>query len=87
VTPQIIVLLVGCWIVFSVAMTVKYHGKPLLLIDFPSLTVVILAALDIGARAFFDIDPAAMLLGSYYRAACSVVGVCAIWQFCRQRYW
>lgn len=81
-------VLIGCWALFSAAMTVKFHGKPLLLIDFPTLLIVILAAIDIGADVFFGIDPAAQLLGTlFYDVARVAVGLSGVWQFFRQRYW
>lgn len=81
-------VLIGGWAVFSAAMTVKFHGKPLFWLDFPTLLIVIMAALDIGAIACFNIDPAALLLGPHsYDVARVAIGISGVWQFFRQRYW
>ncbi len=82
----IIVGLVVCWVLISIAATTRYHGVGLGWIDIPTLLIVILAALDIGFTAVFGIDPAARMLSPQLYGVVSVlVGMSGIWQFCRQR--
>jgi len=82
----IIAGLVVCWVLISIAATTRYHGVGLGWIDIPTLLIVILAALNIGFKAFFGIDLAARVLSpQFYRLVSVLVGMSGVWQFFRQR--
>jgi uncharacterized membrane protein YuzA (DUF378 family) len=82
----IIVGLVVCWVLISIAATTRYHGVSLGWIDIPTLLIVILAALNIGFKAFFGIDLAARMLSpQFYNLVSVLVGMSGVWQFFRQR--
>jgi uncharacterized membrane protein YuzA (DUF378 family) len=57
------------------------------LIDFPTLVFIIAGGLDLGVLGFFGYDAAAAVFGSHTRIAYMVVGVSAVWQLFRQRFW
>ena len=55
-------------------------------IDFPTLVLVIAAGLQLGILGFFGWDPADALFGAYTKLAYMLVGLSAVWQLCRQRF-
>jgi uncharacterized membrane protein YuzA (DUF378 family) len=57
------------------------------LIDFLTLVLIIVGGLDLGILGFFGYDAAAAAFGPYARIAYMAVGISAVWQLMRQRFW
>jgi uncharacterized membrane protein YuzA (DUF378 family) len=57
------------------------------LIDFSTLVLIIVGGLDLGILGFFGYDTAAAAFGPYTRIAYMAVGISAVWQLTRQRFW
>jgi uncharacterized membrane protein YuzA (DUF378 family) len=55
-------------------------------IDHPSMILIILAGMNLGLKAAFDIDLVERYLGDYSRITYEIVGLAAIWQLMRQRF-
>jgi uncharacterized membrane protein YuzA (DUF378 family) len=56
------------------------------LIDFPTLVLIIVGGLDLGALGFFGFDAATAVFGPHTRIAYMAVGISAVWQLLRQRF-
>ena len=61
-------------------------GVPMWIIDFPTLVLIIVGGLDLGALGFFGYDAAAAVFGPNVRIAYMAVGVSAVWQLMRQKF-
>ncbi len=55
-------------------------------IDFITLVLIIVAGLHIGIIGFFEINLAEMTFGSHVALIYEIVGVSAIWQLLRQKF-
>jgi uncharacterized membrane protein YuzA (DUF378 family) len=56
------------------------------IIDFPTLVLIIGAGLQLGLLGFFGWDVAGALFGAYTKIAYMLVGLSAVWQLRRQRF-
>ena len=57
------------------------------LIDFSTLVLIIVGGLNLGVLGFFGDDAAAAAFGPHTQIAYMVVGISAVWQLMRQRFW
>jgi uncharacterized membrane protein YuzA (DUF378 family) len=55
-------------------------------IDFFSLILILVAGIELGLIGFFGFSFLTWLFGSWYTVAYDVIGVAAVWQTMRQRY-
>jgi uncharacterized membrane protein YuzA (DUF378 family) len=55
-------------------------------IDFFSLILILVAGIELGLIGFFGFSVLTWLFGSRYTVAYDVIGVAAVWQTMRQRY-
>jgi uncharacterized membrane protein YuzA (DUF378 family) len=56
------------------------------LLDFPSLVLIIAGGFQLGLLGLFGWDAAAAIFGTYAKGAYIAVGISAIWQLSRQRF-
>jgi uncharacterized membrane protein YuzA (DUF378 family) len=55
-------------------------------IDFITLILILVAGIELGLIGFFGFSVLTWLFGSHYTVAYDVIGVSAVWQGMRQRY-
>ena len=55
-------------------------------LDFISLILILVAGIELGLIGFFGFSVLTWLFGSRYTVAYDVIGVSAVWQAMRQRY-
>jgi uncharacterized membrane protein YuzA (DUF378 family) len=55
-------------------------------IDHPSMILIILAGINLGLKAAFDVDLVERYLGDYSHITYEIVGLAALWQLTRQRF-
>jgi uncharacterized membrane protein YuzA (DUF378 family) len=55
-------------------------------IDHPSMILIILAGINLGLKAAFDIDLVERYLNGYSHITYEIVGLSAVWQLTRQRF-
>ena len=56
-------------------------------VDFPTLVLLILAGLNVGMLAVSGYNPADAIFGSYHHIVYVLVGVSAVWQLSRQKFY
>jgi uncharacterized membrane protein YuzA (DUF378 family) len=54
--------------------------------DFLTLVLIIAGGLDLGVLGFFGYDPATAVFGPHTQIAYMAVGISAVWQLLRQRF-
>jgi uncharacterized membrane protein YuzA (DUF378 family) len=62
------------------------EGRPMRLLDFLTLVIILSASVDMGVFGISGFDPLGQLLGTHLRIAYVVVGISALWQLRRQRF-
>lgn len=55
-------------------------------IDFLTLVLIVAAGFELGLIGFFNFSAVTWLLGSWHNVAYDVIGVSAVWQLSRQRF-
>jgi uncharacterized membrane protein YuzA (DUF378 family) len=55
-------------------------------IDFLTLILILVAGIELGLIGFFGFSFLTRLFGSWYTVAYDVIGVSAVWQLTRQRF-
>jgi uncharacterized membrane protein YuzA (DUF378 family) len=55
-------------------------------VDFPTLVLIILGGIQLGAIGLFGFDSAVVLPDSYARPLYVLIGFSAVWQLFRQRF-
>ncbi len=55
-------------------------------VDFFTLILILVAGVELGLIGFFDFSFLTRLFGSWHTVAYDVIGVSAVWQILRQRY-
>jgi uncharacterized membrane protein YuzA (DUF378 family) len=55
-------------------------------VDFLSLILILVAGIELGLIGFFGFSVLTRLFGSWHLVAYDVIGVSAVWQIMRQRF-
>jgi uncharacterized membrane protein YuzA (DUF378 family) len=55
-------------------------------VDFLSLILILVAGIELGLIGFFGFSVLTRLFGSWHLVAYDVIGVSAVWQITRQRF-
>ncbi len=57
------------------------------LIDFPTLLLILVGGIELGAQGFFGASPLGLACGPHWRVILyDAIGAAAVWQFFRQKF-